>query len=289
LGYDAVPVKPDAPILKVFEAGHRIEEEVLEGMYGVTYRQARVELPVTSKISVVGHVDGFHFANSCLLEVKSQSRVEWERFNQKGWEDGFFPKYKWQVSAYMLACMAPLKLIRALRDENGEFTGKTDESIIEEPFYTVDDIRRRILRVEAQAATGVLLAECTPSFPCPYFYLHEEIDRELIDDATVDALAHEYEDARAEAAVARGKQEAARRALREATVEDRYRTKSGIRVTFYMAKNPPKLEKELLDEFLVGHGKSLGNFQTQGESERLKITLPKEREDEGESPRGDSA
>jgi hypothetical protein len=129
--------------------------------------------------------------------------------------------------------------------------------------------------VEAAAATGVLNAECTPSFPCPYFYLHEDIDRELIDDASLDALAHEYEDARAATKVAEGRQQAARRALREAKEEDKYKTSSGVRVTFYMAKNPPRLEKDLLVPFLEDHGKTLGDFQTQGESERLKVTLPK--------------
>jgi hypothetical protein len=142
-----------------------------------------------------------------------------------------------------------------------------------------------VLRVEAAAVTGVLSAECTPSFPCPYFYLHEEIDRELIDDETVDALAHEYESARAATATARGKQDAARRALREASDEDRYRTTSGVRVTFYTAKNPPKLDKGILVPFLEAHGRKLDDFQTQGESERLKVTLPKEDNDEVEPGR----
>lgn len=280
LGYDAVPLNPNAKIMETFAAGHRIEEEVLATMPWVTYRQQEIYLDVTEKIKVVGHVDGLEFGSDThLIEIKSQNLEEWERFRKERWHGGFFPKYKWQVSAYMIAFEEPLKLIRALRDKDGSWTGTTDVSYVDEPFYSMADIRARVLRVEAAARTGVLNAECTKSFPCPYFYLHDEIDRELIDDDTVDALAHEYEDARAGVVVAKGRQDAARRALREATVEDKYQTKSGVRVTFYTAKNPPKLERELLDTFLKEHEKSFGDFTTQGESERLRVTLPKEDED----------
>jgi hypothetical protein len=275
LGFDAIPIRPDAKIMQVFQAGHDIEDEVLTTMYHVVDRQREVTLEMTKRIGVVGHVDGFDMRDGVLVEVKSQGQVEWDRFEREGWETGFFPKYKWQVSAYMHAYERPLKLIRVKRGKDGERIGDPSVSFVDEPFYSVADIRARILRVEAAAATGVLNAECTPSFPCPYFYLHEDIDRELIDDASLDALAHEYEDARAATKVAEGRQQAARRALREAKEEDKYKTSSGVRVTFYMAKNPPRLEKDLLVPFLEDHGKTLGDFQTQGESERLKVTLPK--------------
>src|SRR5262249_23096922 len=141
----------------------------------------------------------------------------------------------------------PLKLIRALRDEDGEWTGEIKVSHVDVPFYSVEDIRRRVLGIEAAAATGVLMADCTQSFPCPYFYLHEEIDRELIDDEGVEILAREYKAAGVEEATAKGKKANARKALREAVDGQRYRTHTGVKITFYESSDPPRLDKELLE------------------------------------------
>lgn len=278
LGYDAIPLKADAPIMAAFNRGHRIEQEVLEFESAVEERQQEIYINITSRLKIVGHVDGYDVVEKAVVEVKSQNKQAWDEFDAYHWNAGLFPRYKWQVSCYMHAYEAPLKLIRVLVNEAGEKVEQKNV-YVDEPFYTIPEIRARMLRVEAAAATGVLSAECTPSFPCPYFYLHDEIDRELIDDDAVDALAREYEGARAATQAARGKQEAARRALREARDEDRYRTSSGIRVTFYTAKNPPKLDKELLVPFLEKHGRKFDDFTTQGESERLRVTLPKESND----------
>jgi hypothetical protein len=279
LGYDVVPVKEGAKILEVFEAGKRIEDEVLDriGLLSpITARQLEVVLPITKKIHVVGHIDGLDTSDGSLVEVKSQSQEEWDRFERDGWEGGFFPKYKWQVSAYMNAVKQPLTLLRALRDSDGNWTGRIEDDYIEEPFYSVAEIRERVLKVEAAAATGVLNAVCTPSYPCPYFYLHEEIDRELIGDEGVDALAREYADAQRDENIAKGRKAEARRALREAVSEDKYRTNSGVKVTFYTALNPPKLDRELLTSVLQPIGRDLDEFFTQSKGQRVKVSLPKE-------------
>lgn len=275
LGYEAVPLAADSKMMKVFERGHRVENEILEDKPGITYRQHKIDVPLTGKIHVVGHIDGFKFLDHAVVEVKSQSREAWDEFEAKHWNAGLFPKYKWQVSCYMHAFECPLLLIRALVDDDGRVVAR-DESFVDEPFYSIAEIRSRVLRVEAAAATGVLNAECINSFPCPYFYLHDEVDRELIDDESVEALAREYACAGADAKAARGRQEAAKRALRETVEGNKYSTESGVRITFYAASNPPQLDKELLVPFLEGHGRTLDQFMMQGKSERLKVTLPKE-------------
>jgi hypothetical protein len=282
LGYDVVPIREDAPIMKVFAAGHRIEEEVLSRFPTVRGRQQETRLEITGKIVVVGHIDGIDDFDNSIVEVKSQNQEEWDRFEKHHWDAGFFPKYKWQASAYMHSLPTvfrthrTLKLIRALRDENGEWTGETRISHVDMPFYTISDIRERILRVEAVAATGTLVAECTPSFPCPYFYLHEEIDRELIDDDTIEVLAREYGSAMAEEVVAKGKKANARKALRAALDGDKYRTNTGVRITFYEQNDPPRLDKELLEGFLTIHNRNYDEFVKRGRSERMRITLPRE-------------
>jgi hypothetical protein len=281
LGYEVVPIREDAKIMQVFAAGHRIEEEVLARFPTVEQRQMEVYLPITGRISVVGHIDGFDTVDGTLIEVKSQNQEEWDRFERHHWDAGLFLKYKWQASVYMHGHKGvfhhhPLKLVRALRDKNGDWTGEMKVSHVDKPFYSVDQIRERILQIEAVAATGVLAAECNNSFPCPYFYLHEEIDRELIDDETVEALAREYAEAGSEETVAKGKKANARKALRVAVDGNKYRTSTGVRITFYEAGDPPRLDKELLEAFLERHNRTLDEFQKKGKSERLRITLPKE-------------
>jgi hypothetical protein len=276
LGYDAIPLRPDTPILKTFAAGHRIEDEVLAAHFPhVTMRQEEVRLAITNRIHVVGHIDGFNDGE--LLEIKSQNQQEFERFELNGWETGLFPKYKWQVSAYMLGLgMQPrLRLIRALRDENGEWTGKMSQYLVHFPFYSEQHIRERILKIEAMAATGVLLADCIPSFPCPYFYLHDEIDRDVIDDEGIDILAKEYEEARRTEATAKGKKEYTKKALREVLEEDKITTASGAKVTFYQAGNPKRLDIKKLEEYFKKIGIKLDDYYVpQTKSERLRVTLP---------------
>jgi len=282
LDYDVVPIREDAPIMKVFAAGHRIEDEVLAQFPTVRHRQQETILQVTGKIMVVGHIDGIDDYDNSIVEVKSQSQEEWDRFERHHWDAGFFPKYKWQVSSYMLSLPTifgghrTLKLIRALRGEDGEWTGETSISHVDNPFYTVAQIRERILKIEAAAATGVLMAECTPTFPCPYFYLHEEIDRELIDDDSIEVLAREYGEAMAAEAVAKGKKANTRKALRAALDGDKYRTETGVRITFYEQNDPPRLDKELLEGFLSLHNRGLDEFMKKGRSERMRVTIPKE-------------
>ena len=270
-------------MMKVFAAGHRIEDEVLERFYPETrMRQQEVTLPLTNKIVVVGHIDGFDIEDGCLVEVKSQNKEEWDRFDREGWNAGLFVKYKWQVSAYMLGMAGVtsppvVKLLRALRNDKGEWTGDMDVSYVDRPFYTKEQIRARVLRIEAAAHTGVLVAECDNSFPCPYFYIHEEIDRELIDDDAIEQLAREYEEARRDESTAKGRREATRKALRVAIDGDKSRTASGIKITFYKASSAPRLDKELIEGFLSTHDRTLDQFMRKGaESERLRVTIPEE-------------
>lgn len=289
LEYEAIP--PPTNLQKAYDRGQKVEPIVLDMLrrdrgWQIVSPQREVELPLTSKISVVGHTDGETWESSPgrrVVEVKSQSELEWKRFATDGWDGGFFPKYKWQLSAYMLALDLPAFMVRALWD--GEKVADIDVIEVAEPFYTLEDIRRRVLRIEAAAATGVLLADCTSDYGCPYFYLHEEVDRELVTDVAIGKLAHEYEDARRERVVADGKMKVARRALREGIDGDKVATEDGTKVTFYMASNPPQLNKERLEGVLKIAGLSLADFQTVTKSERIRVTLPKDREDgdDGES------
>lgn len=286
LEYEAIatPLKMQA----VFARGHKVEaltKTILQDEYEWTIvsDQLEVTLPVSSKIAVVGHVDGLRWdkddlsRNNPIIEIKSQNQDEWDRFDVEGWNGGFFPRYKWQISSYMHAENRPVVLVRALWD--GEKVIDLAFHDIFEPWYSIADIRAKVLRIEGTAQTGVLAAECTPLFPCPYFYLHEEVDRELVDDDTVQTLARRYEDLRREVANTKGQQEATRRALREAVGDDtKIRTQDGTKVTFYMAANPPSLDKVRLKSRLQKEGDSIENYYNRTKSERIKVTLPAEKD-----------
>lgn len=302
LEYEAI--QTPAKMQAAYDRGHKAEEIVVEKLrqeYGwsVVSPQLEVVLQVSGKISVVGHVDGIRWdgrwqegasGDQPVIEIKSQNRTEWDRFDNEGWNGGLFPRYKWQLSSYMHAESRPAVLIRALW-EDGDVQELAFHDIFE-PWYSVAEIRARVLRIEAVAQTGVLAAECQVQFPCPYFYLHEELDRELVDDTTIETLAATYEELRREAANVKGQQDATRRALREAVGDDlKVQTADGTKVTFYMAANPPTLDKARLNARLERDGDALDNYLNKTKSERIRVTLPDNSTkdgDDGKASAGDS-
>lgn len=287
LEYEAIatPAKMQA----VYDRGHRAEEIVVEKLrqeYGwsIVSPQLEVALSVSGKVSVVGHVDGIRWDGSRtqlrhentqpVVEIKSQTKVEWERFDTEGWNGGLFPRYKWQLSCYMHAQKRPAVMVRALWDNEKQDVLELAFHDVFEPWYSVAEIRARVLRIEAAAQTGVLAAECTPSFPCPYFYLHEDVDRELVDDPVIEALAEDYERKRRDEVNAKGQKDAVRRALRAALDGDKVTTGNGTKVSFYMAANPPSLDKGRLNAKLEKDGDALENYMNRTKSERIRVTLP---------------
>lgn len=286
LGYE--PLSPPGEMAALFRRGHEAEERVREIVPGIAHDQEEAVLSVTRKISVVGHIDGikWHPAGHSglglhVVEIKSQSQDAWDEYDRLGWEGGFFPRYKWQTSVYMHATGLPLLLIRYNRD-----TEQVAKHRITEPFYTEQEIRTRVLQVEGTASTGVLMSECDLSqYPCPYFYLHAELDRELVTDEATEQLAREYVAAAKDEKVGKGRKEAARIALREIVVGTKdtvlpdtgrkLATETGVKITFYMAGNPPALNKGALAADLP-EGKTLDDYMTRSRSERLRVTIPKE-------------
>jgi hypothetical protein len=86
----------------------------------------------------------------------------------------------------MLATCLPLSFVVKNRN-NG-----TLHSVIQpDPFYTLADIRGRILWVEAEAKTGLPLECDNPIYPCPYYYLHND-EVEVMADDEIDSLAIGY-------------------------------------------------------------------------------------------------
>jgi hypothetical protein len=291
MGYDAIAPPSDAQ--QRMDEGHLHEMDVTRRMVEEGWRfspgssQLEVVLPITRKVVVVGHLDGLGWKNGPaavstadpiaalkivgghVVEIKSQSKNQWADFERSGWESGFFPKYKWQLSAYMLATGLPAVVVRKNRDN-----GQVKYEYVEAPFYSLTATRVRVMMVEALVAKGELPEECDNRvFPCPFFYLHHDPEVTTLEDPQLDELGRQYKEASVAEAAARQIKEDTRKALRQGLVGmDKVSTAIGTKITFYMAKNPPSLDKERMK----ADGIDLDSYMTQTESERLRVTLPKD-------------
>lgn len=183
---------PSGKQLEIYEAGNDAEDWVLGNHLMIGNLQEEVVLSVTKRISVVGHIDGEYVdgdypAKLPIVEIKSQSPDLFDVWTPDYWtEDELWKKYAWQVSAYMLAKGKQLEMIRVRREEPLIFQSV---QTIEKPFHTLDEIRNRILTVEALAADSI--TPCTtPNFFCPYPYLHPQ--PEPIEDTEMEGLVVEY-------------------------------------------------------------------------------------------------
>lgn len=267
MGYDEAPLPEKVAAL--FRSGHEAEERVHERMPLIA-RQSEVELVVTSKIRVVGHVDGI---SDSVDEVKSQSKDEWERFEKDGWETGWFPKYKWQASVYMHATGLPLRLIRIMRppkelqdDPQAWAEAPIKTQVYFDPWYSLTEIRSRVLTVESQAAGGVLPVACDSlHYPCPVFYLHDDASDVEFGDEAVEVLAKQYQNAKLVEKIAKQKADETKVALR--TKGTKMRTESGIKVTFFETGRLNDPVKRQPDEFWL-----------ENTWEQIRVTIPKERD-----------
>lgn len=205
LGYS--PVDPPEWLQEKFDEGHRIEPLTIEKLRdrgwmiqvsqeeinAVGDHQIEVELEVIpGKAKVVGHLDGiahgYTLASreegqtiSSVLEVKRMYAKGWEQFNQKGWDTpGLIQKYKWQASCYMLATGMPHVMV-AWNADTEELTYK----LATEPFYTISDIANKLQKAEEFIEKGLIPDDCE-DWPCAYYYLHGDSDKELPAPADTD-------------------------------------------------------------------------------------------------------
>lgn len=260
-GYEPAPTPPKMQV--TFDKGHE-SEELVHARMPLIARQSEAVLVVTSKINVVGHVDG---VSDTVDEVKSQSQDEWDKFERTGWGDGpLWARYEWQFSCYMLAFGLPLRLIRFNRA-----TEEIKTQVYFEPWYSLAEVRSRVLKIESQAAGGVLPVACDPlSYPCPVYYLHDDAAEFEYGDEAVDVLARQYKNAKAVEKIAKDKAEVSKKALR--AQGQKLKTAIGTRVNFFEAGRLVEPIRREVDEFWLWN-----NW------ENVRVTLPKESTQDGEA------
>lgn len=305
LGYDERP--PPQQMQERYNEGHLHEGAVLGRMreegWTIWDEQATVTLMVSGKIRVVGHIDakgalvtktGNVGGEARIVEVKTQSKDEFAKFEKDGWEGGLWPRYKWQLSCYMLATGLPAVVVR--KDRN---SGTIRPEWVDEPFYTLAQIRARVLSVEMLAADGIGPEECGPEriWPCPFYYMpgHDgAIDRTISKSGTVpvprrmlvgeeakvvDRLARRHTIAAANEKSAREAKDSAKRdllAVGEGSAGLDLDT--GTRVTFYEQRVgrrglSAEMEERLRAVCLWYFGVDIDNYRDQARAQMMRVTL----------------
>lgn len=270
IGYEA-----DESVYKrmstIFDEGNLHEDAVVakyrETNNEIVLQQHEVNLKIMDGVIVQGHLDGvIHRGNwpgplGRVLEIKSMGDGPFKEFKKHGMDTpGLIQKYKWQISAYMLAMERPALLVCKSRN-----TGEIIETLIDTPYYSYQDIKTRIVRLEAQARTGELPVKCSnPQFPCPFFYLHEEDEPELILDTAIDAFVKVYKEAKSEEERAKAKGKLARERLLGLSHGNKVETPHS-RITFYTTKT----KKVDWNRILEDHGIEKSDYETTKESDPI--------------------
>lgn len=161
---------PEA-VAKTFARGHSDEERGIKWFidrgWAVTDRQLRVQVTLTPRLRIVGHIDGVVHKPDVLptiVDVKSQSEQEFAKPSIR--DSAFWHKYVWQFSAYVNGLHMPIAVLRMCgEDVKLEYV---DTSWLK----SKGELLGRVLQVEAIAATELKGVECDrDDFPCPYFHL----------------------------------------------------------------------------------------------------------------------
>lgn len=150
-------------------------------------RQSQVILPVTSKIKVVGHIDGIRRLGrvSPIVEVKVVNAADWERWTPQWFDTSpLFKKYTWQIAVEMIGLGSELELVMI-----NPANSRLKTYYFETPPHTLEEIRGRVFEVEALAREDGLVCTAGEWF-CPYKSLHQGV--EVTDEPELSETIREY-------------------------------------------------------------------------------------------------
>lgn len=286
LGYQLL--EPPPAMADVFAAGNAAEEDAIAHLreHGarVWGEQDLVTLHVSDRVVVDGHVDGFiagdGFEDS-VLEIKSMGRAEFDRFMQWRWTTpGIVQRYKWQISAYMIATKLPAYVYIVCRgDEPLSYV-----SLVNKPFYSLEDIRMRVFQIESVARTGELPIACDNRiFPCPVYYLHEDEPEREDDDGPVEALAGSYIAAKDNYDAAKRTYDEVRGRLKGLLGDRRSVGTRSIKVTQYSTTRTSYDTKRAIED-----GIDLEPYKRTSSTPMLKVTVRNAAKPAGTEPRTDT-
>lgn len=313
LGYQPLPTKEETE--ELFEEGHRLENVVVERLYkefGITVgrQQQEVNIPISSSVLLQGHIDGQARANNPpysgpswrdvnkVVEIKSMRPTSFNSLLAHGWESpGFLQKYKWQTSGYMFGTGLELALV--VIDSDPEIEDDYERRIHflyqEVPFYSLEEIRARVLTAHQWVVKGELPSACNVNqFSCPFAYLHED-ETNLLEDGQIDTLAREYKAAQRNSKAATEKEKEIYGALvRQSELKgkksgedkdlngelvtfnkEKLQTMGGVTISRWEQKNPGHLALDRMAE----DGIDLDKYRVQSKSWRMRVTIKGEKEE----------
>jgi hypothetical protein len=291
LGYDPLPA-PEY-LVKAADAGNEYEGIVKGRLRGqgwtITGEQGSVDVPVSDRIVIRGHLDGWHIfppgpsaelgfewatlvkpGSDLMLEVKSMS----DRVFKKWLSQGFagFDTYAWQISAYMQATGRPALYVVVNRDDDEVF----DFRVVEEPPVPWQQIRQKVLLVDYYRGKRQL-PECTGhTYTCPFDYLCDAraMQFEEIEDgsaAMIDRLAAEYDEQRRLLADVKAAQDAVKDQILVALAGRDGVDTGGWRVKLGKVTRRSQ-DKKALSEYLATQGRKLDEFMAESTHDRLTVT-----------------
>lgn len=293
MGFEPVP--PSKRLEEIFETGHRLEPEIVQGVrdqyatenyfqvYEVeedTGEQIEVELEVTDNAIIRGHVDGVAYKggnNRYVVEAKSFSDSLYrQHINGKLFDSN--PYYRDQLTVYMEALGLPALYAVGLKetDEDGNVTlAEVDVEEIPTPPGDINKIKAKLIKAMDLAEKGELPVECDCNFFCPTPYLHEQTDEHVIDDADlslrIDALCATYTKARQEEKNAEAKKKEVGKKIEKLLAENEIEKGETDRFTVsQVSYNRTKLDKKALrkvvnlEEFEVEYPVSYPSISEKG-------------------------
>lgn len=199
MGMDPLP--PSEDMQRRFKDGHLHEDSILEAvenhlLQGVVRRQEEWMVELSSRVSVVGHVDGITADTLQPVEAKSASEKSYQEFVKS--PERWFKTRDYYATQWSLTLEAYGKATGwyAVKDKN---SGKV--TVLElGPMEPLAEIKVRLLRADHLGRKGEL-PECDrfDGFFCPLRYMHEESERERTEaevDEDLEGLMRAYDEAR---------------------------------------------------------------------------------------------
>jgi hypothetical protein len=171
------PKPPPANMQKVFDEGTELEPIILKKVhdeYDIKLYDHQKEIKfyvgdsVDKPVFIVGHIDACDH-NNVPIDAKAFSQSTWDKFYSQGIEA--FPYYLWQGWAYAYGMNAPGFRLAIYNKDTEELRIETYYL----PDNPLDQFKLRIASVEN--LLGFDPPSCDNSYPCPFYYLHDAIDK----------------------------------------------------------------------------------------------------------------
>ena len=205
-GMDPIPFP--ASLQEAMDVSANLEQAVFDTLGDPVHSQHQEVGLRFGATTVRGHIDGIVRVGQktlTLAEVKVFGDSYWDKWLKEGL-DGF-PRYQWQLSAYMLSLGLP-GLMAIGHKQDGKLVDVRTLAVHTAPI-SLDQMAARVREVET---AGELPVCNTDMWPCPYAYTHVD-DTPRFEHDSLEALIRTYQRLREEEAVAKEERDGVRVAI----------------------------------------------------------------------------